>query len=237
MLDQILALAAMLAQAAPAPAPTPPRQIIDVRSRPLCTTLHENVRSAVGALLENDAQLAAGTTDYRKMAQDVLLGSRATALLRLNLESRATAIARNLSAADTMLADASRFAADPPTGDGRLALEMKNQLQAVIDSQKLMLNLVNGMVETDALGDMQHEFSSTAPAAPSPPPAGRAAATSAGLPYAPPGGIDPRTLLDTGLLGDTLYGTVAQLLAGDRTDEAKLESSAARTIMRVAESC
>lgn len=252
MRSPIESLAALVLAAAtqgsPSPAALAPPQIIDVRTHALCATLSENIRPAVATLAQNDTMLTGERKNYEKLARDLVGGgSHALALDRLLIESRISTLVANLAAADTLLADAKRFPASPGSSDEKLATQIKTQLQAVVDEQKDMLNLVNGVIETDRLGEMQSEFSDHMPnskptQAPPTPQTGSssAPATNAGVSAGPAAdlpGADPRKTGDTGLMGNTLYGKVAEQLLASQTRATQLTKTAQDSIAVAAARC
>jgi hypothetical protein len=73
-------LAAQLAltgQAPPQPSPSPLKEIIDVKSRALCTALRDNVAISLAGLISNDADIDVGRKAMMKMAADQIKGSKA----------------------------------------------------------------------------------------------------------------------------------------------------------------
>jgi hypothetical protein len=234
-------LAILLSAPAPAPA-TPPPQIIEVRSRALCTTLRENVRIALAGLMKNDAVIEAGGKAYRKMAADQMAQAKGSVGMdRLFVENAVGAIVHNLAEIDALLDDPRRFPIAAASTDTRNAVAMKAQLQAIADQQKRTLNVLNGVLETDNLQDMQ-SFGDLDVAPPSVGPAtdgpvGNAPATGGRITATSPGAVDVRNFANDGLIGSSLYGQVAQEVATQQSQAQQLESKAAITIMNVAAEC
>ena len=148
-----------MASPSPMPAATPLREIGRVRSRALCTTLRENVAPTLARLIEGDARIVAGRSTFVKMGKDhVLKDDGHLELDRIALGATVHNLARSIIAADTLLADAKRFPANPQTDDERDAARMKRQLQAAVDEQKLALNLFSDLLETDLRTQMRHDL-------------------------------------------------------------------------------
>ncbi|MDB5040022.1 MAG: hypothetical protein JWN27_748 [Candidatus Eremiobacteraeota bacterium] len=163
MFEAIFVAYALSASPSPMPAaspsPTPLREIGRVRSRALCTTLRENVAPTLAKLIEGDARIVAGRSTFVKMGKDhVLKDDGHLELDRIALGATVHNLARSIIAADTLLADAKRFPAKPQTDDERDAAKMKRQLQAVVDDQKLALNLFSDLLETDLRAQMRHDL-------------------------------------------------------------------------------
>ena len=92
-------VAVLLAQepiAAPSPQPSPLKQIIEVKARPLCTTLGRNVQIALVGLMKNDEVIESGRREFAKMAWDQAQGSAALGIDRLALKNVASAMVHNL---------------------------------------------------------------------------------------------------------------------------------------------
>src|ERR1700682_200823 len=146
----------------PAPAPAVLQEIGRVRSRtPLCSTLREAVAPSILALLKSDTVLAAGHQTFLTMGRHEIERSRGRLEMdRLQLDREVVAIVRNLQTVATLLGDAKRFPKVAATDDERRALAIKGQLEAVARAQNDALNVISGTLETDRLGQMQHDFPS-----------------------------------------------------------------------------
>ena len=215
MLAVALALFALAASpepsVVPAPSSAPLREIGRVRSRALCTALRENVAPTLAKLIEGDARIVAGRSTFVLMGRHQVLKENARMEFdRIALGNTVIALARSVNAADTLLSDKRRFPDHSNTDDERDAAAMKAQLQAVVDEQRHALNLLGNVLETDLLGQMQHDLPTAINAAtaregpqPSPDP-------NAGGSYLEVAGVfnDPSTT-HRGLFGGTLYDDFA----------------------------
>ena len=245
-----MALTLMLAQtpvAAPSPQASPLKQIIDVKSRALCTTLGSKIQIALVGLMKNDQVIEAGKRTFEKMAWDQAQGSKALEMDRLQLKNAVAAMVHNLYSIDQVLDDPSRFPPNPATDDERVADRMKAALQAVEERQKVQLNILNGTVETEALSAMRHEFADFSPtttnasqgsvAAASPP-----AITDAGLQQPKPAATAvpltfARSGSNEGVAATSPNAAFATAMADVQASGAASESRAAAIIVPVAREC
>jgi hypothetical protein len=157
--------------------PTPPPQIYHVITTPLCQRLHERVRPAVAMILQNDQTIAKSPPLFERYARGALTaGDKADPNGEgspqgedsINNESPETSMAlqqmsylvfpvsHNLIAAQTLLDDPRLLA---PTGnaDEDVALaKIKSQLLDTIAYQSASLDLINGFVATQQMGEIQH---------------------------------------------------------------------------------
>lgn len=154
----VLVVTALTGQAAapagpaaqPSPAPSL-KQIIEVRSRsPLCTELREKIGPALAGLLQNDVATARGVQELNAMQHDA--GEGWFGMDQLHLENDISAIVRNLDVVDRLLADEPSEGRNPD--DTKAIAEMKAKLRAVADSQRAVLNIYNGTLQTDQLHEM-----------------------------------------------------------------------------------
>lgn len=156
---------------------TPPPQIYHVVTTALCARLHERVRPAVAMILQNDQTIAKSPPLFKKYQRGSLT-SIGTAYPNgngapagndsINNESPETdmalqrmsylviPIARNIIAAQTLLDDQKLLApTGNPADDAKLA-QIKAQLLETIAFQSASLDLINGFVQTQQMGDLQH---------------------------------------------------------------------------------
>jgi hypothetical protein len=160
------------------PIATPPPQIYHVITTPICARLHERIRPAVALILQNDGTIAKGPPLFKKYARAAFVSLNTTADTRgnaapaaydsTNVASPATSmalqqmsylvapIAQNLITAQTLLDDGDLT---KPTGnaadDEKLAAIRTGLLQTVA-YQSASLDLVNGFVATQQMGELQH---------------------------------------------------------------------------------
>ena len=155
-------------------------------------------------------------------------------------------IVHNLVLIDQKLNDPQRFPANPTTDDERLAAQVKAQLQAVEDAQKLQLNAIYGTIDTDTMNTMQHEMPANQvvvsgsisrgpekPLTSTPAPDSIAAA---GIPN-DKNITETRTLVAGSLIGTTYYGSLAGEMVAEQQNTQRLENGAAATIRQVAAEC
>jgi hypothetical protein len=169
----------LLIGADPAPKPaasgTPPPEIYHVITTPLCARLHEKIRPAVALILENDKIIAKGgplfkqygTAAFNAPAQDsgggapsgndsINVNSPATNMALQRMSYLVSPIAQNLIATQKMLTDGTL---DQTTGnkadDDQLA-KLKASLLETEAFQSASLDLINGFVQTQQMGNLQH---------------------------------------------------------------------------------
>ena len=254
MLIFVAVVAVLFAQepiGVPSPQPSaqasPLKQIIEVKARPLCTTLGHNVQIALVGLMKNDEVIDSGRREFAKMAWDQTQGSAALGIDRLALKNVAAAMVHNLYQIDQVLDDPARFPLKPSSADEEAADRMKAALQAVADRQKAQLNLINGTVETDELSQMRHDIPAYSPtvnnpnqsSVPAPTPATitdagiaapKAAATTAPLTS---GGSNDAA----GVSGTSPAAAFTRELENGQTSDVELESEASAVIVPIAQEC
>jgi len=243
----VLAATPLFAPALPTPSPAAALpEIGRVRSNVLCTALRQNIAPTIVGLMKNDEIIGAGHRAFAKMARDQAgTSSGSIDIDKLYLEQVETRLVHNLKIVDTLLGDQKHFPADPKTDDDRDAVAMKSQLAAVAESQRKALDLISGTLETESLGEMQHDISNqmksaTGQAGPLP------AATSdpvsfigsAGLPeYTPVAGL-PTTASKTSTLGGhTVYDTIAAALEDTQGTIAQREKVATSSVITAVGEC
>jgi hypothetical protein len=160
---------------------TPPPTIYHVVTRPLCAELHKHIAPTVGMMLENDRTMKESPklfTDYNK---DKLYGvdnsvsnsadpdggvimqpssgtmNAAQNMTILKMENMVSPIANNIIAMQKMLDTPSLMnGTGNPDDDKRLA-EIRQKLLKAIADQNATLDIINGFVTTQQMGDLQHQ--------------------------------------------------------------------------------
>jgi hypothetical protein len=232
------------------PSPTPPAglpEIGHVRSNALCTTLRANIAPTVLGLMKNDEIIGAGHRAFMKMAHDQSGTSGGSIEIdKLYLEQVESRLVHNLKVVDTLLGDQKRFPAQPQTDDERDAVAMKTQLIAVANVQRKALDLVSGTLETEALGQMQHDINNQMTSATGNSTAPQVAATSdpvsfigaAGLPDdTPVAGLPTTTSKLSGVGGHTVYDEIAAALEANQLTAARREAAATPSVVAAVNDC
>jgi hypothetical protein len=170
-----------LAGFAPTPKPsasgTPPPEIYHVVTTPLCARLHERIRPAVALILENDQVIAKSPALFKKYSVAVFgapsqdnsngngapggndsinVSSPATNMALQQMSYLVSPIAQNIIAAQKILTDGEL---DKPTGnaaDDQQLAKLKASLMETIAFQSASLDLINGFVATQQMGELQH---------------------------------------------------------------------------------
>jgi hypothetical protein len=148
------------AAAAPAPSPTPSNlpEIIHTVSRPLCSALATTIRPVIGMLLQNDDTIAKGPPlfgDYIKMSAAGSDSGQDMSIHRLN--NLVTPLVQNTLAIQKLLEDPNIFPAKVQNTDDKDLGVLKDQMLKTLAAQQASLDIINGFVQTQQLGQMQHE--------------------------------------------------------------------------------
>ncbi|MBV8284262.1 MAG: hypothetical protein JO175_06400 [Candidatus Eremiobacteraeota bacterium] len=161
----------------PAPARTPPPQIEHIVTTAFCARLHDRVRPAVAMILQNDRSIAKSKPLFKKYARGVLgaqdpasaqysngapppdsvyATSPETNMALQQMSYLVSPIAQNVLAAEKLLTDDEYLKpTGNPDGDKKLA-QIKDQLLQTIAFQSASLDLINGWVTTQQMGQLQH---------------------------------------------------------------------------------
>jgi hypothetical protein len=224
---------------APQPSASPLKQIIEVRSRTLCQTLTERVEPAVAGLMKNDQVIEAGQRRLRRASADQASGA-SPEFDRFVLSNVALVLNRNLLTIDAILDDPARFPLQPKSDDERTAADIKGKLLDLVRGQKLLVNALYGLVETQNLGDMQtnfgeHNITSSSSSPPLGPQPFATLLAVAGLQN--PVTVNMPALMDQDLIGKTAYDALANLIAVHQLESASAENAAVTEIGSVVASC
>jgi hypothetical protein len=248
-------LAAMTASvpdgaAAPAPAPTVLPEIGRVRSTHICSILHDRIAPAIEHLANVDKQLQTGKLSFLSMAHNQVAGVRpALQLDEVHVEFAVKAMLDELAKMHDLLSNPNEFPTSPQTEDGKTAANLKAKLEEVDAQHQMAINVMNGTIETDQLGQMQHEGMSYMMSAIGALPGEGVTATSAvaieptsyigyaGLPKPPDLLIDPRSIEARDLGADTLFGKLAGALYDRQFHIVQLETSLTAAVVVLAKSC
>jgi hypothetical protein len=150
---------------------TPPPQIYHIVTTALCARLHDSIRPAVAMVLQNDQRIAKGPPLFKKYARAAFEGGPATGTTSgdsINVDSPGTNMAlqqmsylvlptaHNLIAAQTLLDDVKLLAPTGNPADDATLAQIKKQLLETIAFQSASLDLINGFVQTQQMGNLQH---------------------------------------------------------------------------------
>ncbi|HEY1977464.1 MAG TPA: hypothetical protein VGG89_12995 [Candidatus Baltobacteraceae bacterium] len=163
--------------ASPAPKGTPPPQIYRVVTTPLCAKLRDHVRPAVAMILENDKTIAKSPPLFARYARGAFSAqdkgaanfsngapgpdsaynqSPETSMALQKMSYLVSPIAQNIISAQKLLTAAEMT---EPTGnptDDKKLQQIKSQLMETIAYQNASLDLINGFVATQQMGELQH---------------------------------------------------------------------------------
>lgn len=173
-----LAIATYASGAAATAASTPPPTIYRVVTTALCARLHERVRPSVAMILQNDTRIAKGSPLFKKYQRGALTAqdpanpmfgtgapassdsiynhSPETDMALQQMSYLVIPTAKNLIAAQTLLDDPKLLQPTGSASDDATLRKIRNQLLDTIAFQSASLDLINGFVETQRLGELQH---------------------------------------------------------------------------------
>jgi hypothetical protein len=236
----------------PTPYVTPGlKEIGRVRVNVACSVLRDVVAKTLPGISKNDEVIGRAHQVVLKMIDDERQNSSpALDLDRSAMETVVRALAHNLQIINNLLGNDDTFPKKPDSSDARSALKMRTELQAVAKEQLTALNVIDGQLETDQLGQMQNTpdldvmKSVTGPdIGTTPPPS---APTPGPISYLGTAGIpedntldkiDPRKLEASGLMGNSLYDTMLRAVETQQVRIDAGERTASNTIVAVAPIC
>jgi hypothetical protein len=170
--------ACALGASTPAPGGTPPPQIYHIVTTPLCARLHDQIRPAVALILENDRTIAKSHPLFKQYAigafgsldaannpmgnpapagnDSINVDSPATQMALQKMSYLVSPIAQSLIAAQTVLDTPVLLKpTGNPSDDAKLA-DVRKQLLETVAFQSASLDLINGFVATQQMGQLQH---------------------------------------------------------------------------------
>ncbi len=252
-------LAAALASNSPQSNSTPAaalKEIGRVRTTAFCTTLREGIAPTLAGLIVNDTVLDKGPATFAKMGRDAVI-DRSVVSLRMDeirLEGIIDAMVRNFAVIDKLTNDRGRFPADPKSEDGRALEQLRIQLVAVSDAQRVALNLMGNVLDAEQRGDLMSEGpgklaqmlgaaspmaqgGSSKPSPFSPKPFGAGHLADSGLPASPGDPIDYSAIGVPTLLGSSPYKTIVGAIVEDQRSIAESEKTASAGVLAAVAQC
>jgi hypothetical protein len=232
---------AIVAQTAPAATASPPKEIIEVHSRALCTTMEQRVRPALVGLMQNDTLIDSSERALSTVGADKIKGG-STSHGEPSVGFVVSGLLHNIRTVDEILDAPAHFPLSPATNDERTADDVKAQLLTILSRQKMVLNAISGTFATAQLGDMRSEFPLSNPiVGPSTSTSIPGVDSSASL-FGAAGINDPHVinmaaLLDSDLLGMTIYDHLSRLIAEHQAVSRVIEAHAADTIVHAFAGC
>ncbi len=156
-----------VAAALPSPIPTKPPQIYYVVTRPICAQLQHTIAPAVGMLLQDDQDIAKSPPIFNEYIRNAFLSSDAKSaydttnyssagrdMALQRMEQLVPSLAQNVIGVQKVIESLSK-----PTGDAADDARLKaihEELLKAVAMQSVSLDLINGFVQTQQLGDIQH---------------------------------------------------------------------------------
>ena len=153
--------AVLLGAATPTPTPLPPfpplPEIYHSISRPLCSSLQDRIRPALGMMIEDDATIKKSLPDFSDYIRRAAEGSDAGKdIAVLRLETLVTPLVNNTLAIQKLLEDPSVFPAEARTADEKRLLQIKTQMLQALATHEASLDIINGFVQTQQMSELQH---------------------------------------------------------------------------------
>lgn len=149
--------------AKPTPAPllaSPPPEISHVVSRPFCSALRNSIGPAIGAILQNDSIIKQNNKyfdDYIKADGNGEFGDASKQITILHMENTVGPIVANIANVEKILNNQAVFHVPSHTNDEKRLLEIREGLLESLALQKASLDVINGFVQTEQLGQLQHQ--------------------------------------------------------------------------------
>jgi hypothetical protein len=149
---------------------TPPPQIYHIVTTALCARLRQSIRPAIAMVLQNNLTIAKSPPLFKKYQRAVFENGVATSAGgdSINNQSPATnmtlqqmsylvfPISRNLIASQTLLDDPKFVQPTGSASDDALLAKIRSQLLETIAFQSASLDIINGFVATQQMGEIQH---------------------------------------------------------------------------------
>lgn len=250
--------------ATPAPASqlqTPPPTIYEIVSRPLCLEMKQHVLPVVGMVLQNDRLIGKAPPIFKDYILTALrpdpsnqtgydvtdYDSPGRQMAMEHMTDLVPVLAHNTIEIQTILTNSSLAQVNGDTPDAKALEQIRNQLLKTLAMQRDSLDLINGFVQTQQLGDIQHageEYLSTINAtgltnsAPEP---GSTSNPAFQEPNAPGLAPNPK-VLETGdipglAVGYNPVAIVADALEWVRGQTSDNENDVAKSLAAIGESC
>jgi hypothetical protein len=151
-------VASAATSASPAPQATQLPEIYHSISRPLCSALATKILPAIGMLMQDDKTIAKGPPlfqDYIRMAGAGSHEGEDMAVYHLN--NLVSPLVQNTLAIQKMLEDPTVFPATPHNDDDKQLIALKDDMLKTLATHQASLDIINGFVQTQQLGEIQHE--------------------------------------------------------------------------------
>lgn len=235
------------------------REIGHTKTSASCALLRDIVQPAIAGVLKNDEAINAGQVLLAKTRDDSTAAAPGAITVDLGMDrarlGRVTVVlAHNLQVIRALLARLPKPGSE--TGDKDVAAQanLEAKLFDIVETQNAALNVLNGELETDALGQMQHEF----PTGMGPPIIGKdghdegsrsSYLTVAGLPTSPreagfasaslpqDDGLDAKNLLSSSVRGHTVYDSLMRSIHDQQAHIEVSENAEAALIFVTIDTC
>jgi hypothetical protein len=158
---------------------TPPPTIIHVVTRPLCAELHHAIAPAIGMILENDRTIQKSPALFARFNTAALYSPESSAgnagsagsttgesadgslnpaqnIALLGMENLVSPIANNIIAIQKLLDSPALTQGTGVAEDDQKLRDIRAKLLKAVATQSASLDIINGFVTTQQMGDLQH---------------------------------------------------------------------------------
>jgi len=144
---------------------TPPPEIGRVVSRPVCAALRKRIAPSIARMLQNDQTISKSPPLFTEFNYEIddstsesIDNNASKNMLLMHMEQLVPSLANNTIEIKKLLEDPNYIPAyAKTTSDAKLMEQIRQKLLSALAGQELALDIINGFVTTQQLGDMQHE--------------------------------------------------------------------------------
>ncbi|MHB8147514.1 MAG: hypothetical protein ACYDGM_09700 [Vulcanimicrobiaceae bacterium] len=144
---------------------TPPPEIGRVVSRPVCAALRKRIAPSIARMLQNDRTISKSPPLFTQFNYEIddatsesIDNNASKNMLLMHMEQLVPSLANNIIDIKKLLEDPNYIPAyAATTSDAKLMEQIRQKLLSALAGQELALDIINGFVTTQQLGDMQHE--------------------------------------------------------------------------------
>jgi hypothetical protein len=179
-----MAAVSVAATAAPAKSGTPPPEIYHIVTRPLCAELHAHIGPAIAMMLQNDRTIKKSPALFSQYNRSALYGVNNSVsnsagdsgggssvtpgdtsggtmnpdqnMALLGMENLVSPIANNIIATQKLLDSPALTQGTGNPEDDKQLTDIRAKLLQALATQSAALDIVNGFVTTQQMGDLQH---------------------------------------------------------------------------------
>ncbi|MBV9719567.1 MAG: hypothetical protein JOZ77_09610 [Candidatus Eremiobacteraeota bacterium] len=151
------------------PAPTKPPQIYYVVARPICSELQRHIAPAIGMLLQNDVSISKSPPIFKEYIRNAFMTadpksasdssnnpSPGRDMALQHMEALVPRLAQNVIAVQKIVENTTLANPTGDAADDKRLQQIREELMKTLGLQSASLDLINGFVTTQQLGDIQH---------------------------------------------------------------------------------